>query len=87
MQRMPRPLYLVVAQLPGRLLYPCSSHFDRLQICCNYLLPLQCTDTDFMHWSRLPGFGKLHTEVVRHGGRCPCEHARSACSSVLCMGC
>lgn len=34
---------------------------------------LQCTDTDFTHWSRLPGFGRLHTEVVRHGGRCPCE--------------
>ncbi|PRW45017.1 Glucose-induced degradation 4 [Chlorella sorokiniana] len=30
-----------------------------------------CTDTDFMHWSRLPGFSQLHTEVVRHGGRCP----------------
>lgn len=30
-------------------------------------------DTDFLHWSKFPPFRELHAEVVRHGGRCPCE--------------
>lgn len=32
-----------------------------------------CSDTDFFHWSQFDSFKGLHAEVVRHGGRCPCE--------------